>query len=517
MNPTSISTKCIDSIRVEANSHLDPERKATLGQFMTPSVIAEFMAHLFKRHPKQLRLLDAGAGVGSLTSAFLDTFLQKAPKNATVQVEAWEIDATLRTYLHNTLAIYKRKAQLAGVTFSSELRLGDFIQDTARNLTAGDGVRFTHAILNPPYKKINSNSEHRLLLRKVGIETVNLYTAFLALSILLMEKQGEIVAIIPRSFCNGTYYKPFREFLLSHCAMTHIHLFESRKKAFKDDDVLQENIIIHLVKGGTQADVVISASHDSKFEDYNEQRVPFTEVVKRDDPNHFIHIPTLESPHRDSPLFMNPLASNGLAVSTGPVVDFRMRDYTRQEPKAGDAPLLYCHHFVKGKFTWPKKHKKPNAILVNSATKNWLMPSGFYVLVKRFSTKEERRRVVAYVVSPKELDGVYFGFENHWNVYHEQKHGLDEYTAYGLALFLNSTLVDEHFRVFSGHTQVNATDLKLMKYPPREVLRDLGKHYRGKILSQDKIDEVIRAAEERTLVVPVPLKIGKRSLMNAHG
>jgi len=34
--------------------------------------------------------------------------------------------------------------------------------------------RFSHAILNPPYKKINSNSEHRLILRRMGIETVNL-------------------------------------------------------------------------------------------------------------------------------------------------------------------------------------------------------------------------------------------------------------------------------------------------------------------------------------------------------
>jgi hypothetical protein len=29
-----------------------------------------------------------------------------------------------------------------------------------------------------PYKKINSASEHRLILRRVGIETINLYSAF---------------------------------------------------------------------------------------------------------------------------------------------------------------------------------------------------------------------------------------------------------------------------------------------------------------------------------------------------
>jgi adenine-specific DNA-methyltransferase len=46
--------------------------------------------------------------------------------------------------------------------------------------------------------------------------------------------------------------------------------------------------------------------------------------------------------------------------------------------------------------------------------------------------------------------------------------------AHGLAVFLSTTAVDENFRRFSGHTQVNATDLKLMKYPSREALIALG-------------------------------------------
>ncbi len=43
-----------------------------------------------------------------------------------------------------------------------------------------------------------------------------------------------------------------------------------------------------------------------------------------------------------------------------------------------------------------------------------------------------------------------------------------------MAVFLNTTAVDENFRRFNGHTQVNATDLKLMRYPSREALITLG-------------------------------------------
>ncbi len=38
------------------------------------------------------------------------------------------------------------------------------------------------------------------------------------------------------------------------------------------------------------------------------------------------------------------------------------------------------------------------------------MPQGFYVLTKRFSGKEERRRVVAFVIDPSELPAPFYGF-----------------------------------------------------------------------------------------------------------
>ena len=72
-------------------------------------------------------------------------------------------------------------------------------------------------------------------------------------------------------------------------------------------------------------------------------------------------------------------------------------------------------------------------------------------------------------------DAEMLGLENHLNVYHENKHGLPEALARGLAMYLSTTGVDENFRRSSGHTQVNATDLKMMKYPSREALIELGR------------------------------------------
>jgi adenine-specific DNA-methyltransferase len=160
-------------------------------------------------------------------------------------------------------------------------------------------------------------------------------------------------------------------------------------------------------------------------------------------------------------------------------------------PEESTVPLLYPCHFSKQLLEWPKDSKKPNAIIFNSKTKKWLYPNGFYTVVRRFSSKEEKRRIVASVVDPHVFGNAeMLGFENHLNVFHSAKEGLPESLAKGLAIFLNTRAVDDNFRCFSGHTQVNATDLKLMKYPSRVALIALGtwamKHNE---LSQEMIDK----------------------------
>jgi adenine-specific DNA-methyltransferase len=479
----------IDKVRREANSLLDSQRRSELGQFMTSSPIATFMASLFS-YKEHARLLDAGAGVGSLTSAFLDKALQE---NIIVVSEVWEIDEVLGAYLKNTLDDYVQHGQGKII---SHIHMSDFIEDATSAIQFDSNQRYTHAILNPPYKKISSNSKHRKLLRMVGIETVNLYTAFLALTILLLKDNGEVVAIIPRSFCNGSYYRPFRDLILRTCAIRQLHLFESRSQAFQEDDVLQENVIIHLIKGELQGTVVISTSHDAKFSDFRQTTFDAAVIVKPNDVEQFIHIPTAIG-QTDTPKHCtHTLPDIGLEVCTGPVVDFRLKEYWCNEPSRDTAPLLYPHHFADGILCWPKFHKKPNALRIASDgnkcnISKWLMPRGHYVLVKRFTSKEERRRLVAYHLASDALDAALIGFENHWNVFHIGKHGMDEDTAKGLSVFLNSTILDEHFRVFSGHTQVNASDLRNMRYPSRELLQKLGQRAKGLPNDQVLIDKLI--------------------------
>ncbi|WEQ54396.1 Eco57I restriction-modification methylase domain-containing protein (plasmid) [Komagataeibacter nataicola] len=474
-----------DSVRREVSPRTAQKHKSELGQFMTPSSVARFMAGMFAPSTlKTCRLLDAGAGVGALSCAFLDRWMAGGFGFKGVEVTAYEVDEKLHGHLNEHLAAYSK--------VKAEIIAGDYIElATAEDLQAKG---YTHAILNPPYKKINSNSAHRLALRSVGIETVNLYSAFVALAVEQAAPGGEIVAIVPRSFCNGPYYRPFRDFILERAAICHMHLFESRSKAFKDDEVLQENVIIRLERGGQQGAVTITTSTDDSFTDLSTNEHPFDRIVFPDDPERFIHVPTTaeKSAIELSPAVRYSLADLGIKVSTGPVVDFRLKEHLRDMPEEGSVPLIYPGHLSITGTVWPVPGlRKPNAIMRNAETEKWLYPNGFYCVVRRFSSKEEKRRVVASVVDPTAFgDETVLGFENHMNLFHENKRGLPELLVRGLAVFLNTTAVDESFRRFNGHTQVNATDLKLMKYPSRDALIELGQWAKQHSeITQEMIDE----------------------------
>ena len=308
------------------------------------------------------------------------------------------------------------------------------------------------------------------------------------------------MAITPRSFCNGPYFKLFRRFILDNAAINQIHIFEARDKAFSHDEVLQENIIFHLIKNATQGKVVVSSTEQVDFsKGMKVRQADFNQIVKTDDPDMVIHITpdneavSIEHRMKSLPCTLRDL---GIEVSTGPVVDFRLKAFLHMEPEEGTSPLIYPTHCDDGFVHWPIQSRKPNAISDVEETSKWLFPNGWYTLTRRFSSKEEKRRLVATVHDPGRVNGERIGFENHLNLFHSRKKGLSPNLAKGLAIFLNSSLTDNYFRQFSGHTQVNATDLRMLRYPQYEQLEAWGRKIMNTLPSQEEIDHLI----ERYLV-----------------
>lgn len=487
----------LDQVRESFNGMTSRGYRSEIGQFLTPVATARFMSSMFDVGPQRVRILDPGAGAGVLFAACVETLVSQVSHPSSIEMVAYETDSAILPYLEDTLKKCQSLCISSGIEFRGTIRDEDFVSaalaEMEESLSPG---RFTHVILNPPYKKINSQTAMSRKLYRSGLEVANLYAVFVWLSMILLEQGGQIVAITPRSFCNGPYFKRFRAAFLHMTSLRRIHVFESRKKAFGDDNVLQENIIYHAARGRQKPkSVLISVSEGLDFEKAHSLNVRYSQVVHPGDRDMFIRLDIKDGDGTRSEqieCFNSSLSKLGLSVSTGRVVDFRAREHLREFAQEGDVPLIYPCHFANGFIKWPvQSGKKPNAITSSGETSSLLVEAGFYVLIKRFSSKEQQRRIMAAVYDPTRIHASCVGFENHLNYYHENNRGLSADLAKGLAIYLNSTLVDQYFRFFSGHTQVNATDLRKIPYPTREQLTRLGTSIGDIMPDQEAIDSTI--------------------------
>lgn len=483
-----------DVNRVEANGQLDEKLRGKLGQFMSSSAVSMLLADMFENVEGEHRLLDAGAGVGSLTAAFVERVKCSA---TSIDSTCFELSSVMNHYLADTLGHCLNTCEMSKVEWDQTVIEDDFIQHSVQTLLSDDfKPKYNKAILNPPYLKIAAKGDVRKALRQVDFETGNLYSAFVGLAVKLLEEGGELVAITPRSFCNGPYFNDFRKLLLDSCSINKIHVFNSRKSAFKADKVLQENVVYHLTKGEPQRDKVIVTS-SSCAEDPNPfvYEVPFDKLVSENNPDRFIHIITDEEEQNVAtragglPCSLEDL---GIQASTGKVVDFRTRENLCTNFVDGSVPLIFPQHLQKCAIEWPVENaKKPNALLNNEKTTNLMVQNGTYVLTRRLTAKEEKRRIVASIYTADVADVELVGFENKTNYFHALGEPLDDGLARGLWVFLNSTLVDKYFRQMNGHTQVNATDLRTLRYPTKEQLVTMGEAVDVKKFNQDVVDQII--------------------------
>lgn len=454
--------------------------RAALGQFLTPLPTARLMAAMFGSAPDALRLLDPGAGIGSLTAAVVANLVRRDVRPRAMHVTTYEVDQAVIGYLRDTLDACGKVARSVGMEFSADVREEDFVRSVAPEL--GGLFRadqpYDWVIVNPPYRKLAVASDERKMLRSADLDAGNLYAAFVLLCAELLGSHGQLVAITPRSFANGPYFRTFRRRLFERVVLRRLHLFHARDRAFRDDRVLQENVVYMAERAESAQDavVVIGSGMDASDEYASEHVVPLSTVVAQDH-DRVLFLPDTEEALRvvdRMASFHKSLGALGLSVSTGPVVDFRARAHLRATPGTDTVPLLYPVHLKAGRLRWPANGNKPNALVRGPETEALLVPGGTYVLVKRFSAKEEARRLVASVVEPADVAGSDIAIENHLNYFHVGGAGLPRDLAYGLAAYLNSAMVDDYFRLFSGHTQVNANDLRMLPYPTRDELCALG-------------------------------------------
>lgn len=326
---------------------------------------------------------------------------------------------------------------------------------------------FDFVVANPPYAKHPTALMSEDQIQRFSKTTYghpNLYGLFLQIGVELLADGGRLSYINSKSFTSGLYFRELRRFLTAHLDLERFDTFDKRTGLF--DGVLQDVVIILGEKKMKRSEQItlreFAGPPDKK---------PLREITVRRDSallgdafDRAFFITADETAHKvlDRMQQGRPLSALGYEAVTGTIVWNRLKDNVRNEPSKTTRPLIWGNGIREFRFAGlGNRSGKSKYMALVDKTKN-IVSKGDAILVKRLTSKEEPRRIVACRV-PSELaeskDG-YFG-ENHVNII-RPKADKPEIPLNAVLGLLNSRLYDYIFRALNGNTQVSASELEML-------------------------------------------------------
>ena len=483
---------------MEFLENMPKSKRKKKGQFFTSVETARFMADMFDlgNSKRCVSVLDPGAGTGILSIAFLER-LMSVSSDISVSLTCYETDPEVLPVLKSNLEYaqneYPKRIEYRVIEDDYILSQSN---DFEENLLAAENpTKYDYVIANPPYLRVMRDHPAAMSMPKVVHGAPNLYFLFAAMSLFNLKKEAEMVYIIPRSWTSGAYFKAFREYLLTEGKIEQIHLFVSRDKVFNADEVLQETMIIKVRRSNRKPeDVLITSSNScNDFADITKLMVPYDAVVSGEDL--YVYLPTSDEEIeviKKINTYHTTLPDEGLKMKTGIVVDFRQWDELRKEPGDHILPLFYSQHIRDGRVNHQPSGKEYDWIIDEKP--GLIQKNKNYVFIKRFTAKEERRRLQCGVYSPGDFKEYKFiGTQNKINfVDRVDGSEMDAQTTYGVYALLNSTLFDMYYRILNGSTQVNSTEINNIPVPPANMIKKIGERVLVTAdLSTDNCDRII--------------------------
>lgn len=475
----------------------DAAGKATqkdLGQFMTPAAIARLTAKRLVADGfgfgNTVRVLEPAAGAGILACAVCEALAACDKPPSTIELTLFEIDRVFEAALNEVLPALGAWLANKNIALVTTLRFDDYVLTNATALGAGlfgQGEQYDLIISNPPYFKLAKDAPQALACASVVHGQPNIYGFFMAIGAATLALGGRLAFIVPRSFASGPYFRLFRERFFADVRPESVHVFHSRQDAFADDEVLQENVIFVAIKEAgwhksgdiDQHEFTTTTSHGladlSKPEVF---RLPLGEVLDIQSKDKVLCIPSTRDEvavFKRLRHWSGNLHRYGWDISTGPVVPFRATEVILNEPTPDAVPLLWMQNVQCMLTTWPAATRKAQYLRDCAGSAAIVLANKNYVLMRRFSPKEQQRRLMVAPILADDLPFARIGLENHLNYIHKPKGNLAAEEIYGLAALLNSRLIDAWFRATNGNTQVSATEIRAMPLPSLEAIHAIGR------------------------------------------
>ena len=423
------------------------------GQFFTPLSIALSMAKYTAMKTNTMTILEPGAGNGILSAALIFHCINNNLCHSFC-IDFVENDPDVIPTLKKTAQMIERYVADHNGTININIYAVNFLTEPIKS-------SYDVVICNPPYKKIRKDSDEARYLKKYVHGQPNLYALFMCKALDCLRRGGKFAFITPRSWTSGSYYKAARKHILMNLNISDLILFESRNNVFESEDVLQETLITIGCKDTLQNKTVNVYYSNGSLQDLYLTEAPAS-TIKCVGKDNYLLLPISE---HDLEIVQNMASktdtfeSLGYCFKTGPVVEFRNKKAISNEPKDGFVPMYRSANIVNGTFVFPVSTPKPQYI--DATKEKLLLPDTNTVLLKRLSSKEEKRRLQSCVYYGKNNNkNSYISIENHVNyVIHTDGSPLIDEEAEWIQQILASDEYDTYYRLINGSTQVNATEL----------------------------------------------------------
>jgi adenine-specific DNA-methyltransferase len=502
-NKLELPSEFADRLGIYYSQQVTTTHKKANGQFFTPTPIARLISSLCDLSKTSIKILDPGCGTTILSCTLAEHLV--ASKNAIeiIDLVAYETDLELIPFSRKALDYLKEWLLNKGIQFSYTLHCTDFVLENAPILkengfpslfeeTKSPEINFDIIISNPPYFKLSKEDKRVKVSQTLISGQPNIYSIFMGIAAKLLSENGELIFITPRSFASGNYFKAFRELFFNTVQIEKIHLFNSRKDTFTRDSVLQETVVIKAIREKINPTKKVLVSSSAGIKDIFRPSIKYFnagELINLNSKEKILHLPTSDKEEQILNLvssWENVLADFNIKISTGPVVSFRALDFIQNHYENATvvlAPLFWLNNVDKMILEWPKKLKeKGQYIRIDTDSKSLLIPNKNYILLRRFSTKDDKSRLIAAPYFCNYVKSDYIGVENKVNYIYRKDGHLDRDEIVGLCALLNSDFFNAYFQIFNGNVNVSATELRQMRFPPLNNIKEIGNKI---ILSND--------------------------------
>lgn len=445
-----------------ASQSLSLAKKKEYAAYYTPKALSEHIICVANYQGGKLG--DKGAGGGILSASAAARHILSASKKPCF-ISANEIIPEIQQFLEQSYSVISRQAESLNKMFDYKIA-GDFL------MVAGEAIAkpygdYDSIIINPPYFKISpKNTFNQIIKAHLGFTVPNIYSAFILLSLHLLKPKGALTALVPRSFFNGSYHKSFRRYIRQHYSIDSITRYRSRSNMFKLDNILQENVIVKFTKRHQVPQITVFTCTDPDSEPEHNMLLP-SELLLDNDKEIFV----LPADHDELNAYKRikempcSLADYGLSISTGKVVEYRHKQ-SLNNSNIG-AMYIEAKCLDTNYDTYRKKHSSRshgNAMRINETTLPLLLEAQNVILLKRISSNSDKQRMKCCVLRQSDCISDKVAFSNHLQ-YISGEVLKDTQFSLRLARYLSSPDVELAMRAINGTTQINASDMSLIRLP----------------------------------------------------